>query len=78
MLAFLACLFYAIYCVGVLSLVSFTIAYMNPARRGAIGILMEKEIAKHGEQKFFNIMLVSIAGWIVCGKLLYLICWHFA
>jgi len=78
MLAFLACLFYAVYCIGVLALFAFTYVAMHPTKNMAIGVLMEREIAKHGEQKFYRIMLLSIAGYIVLGKLLYIICWHFA
>lgn len=78
MLAFLACVFYVVFCLGVLMCVSVTALYCFPRFSMGMSMLMDEEIKKHGEQELRKMLIKTAALTTLVGKLLYLICWHFA
>lgn len=78
MLAFLACVFYALYCVCFVLCVVFAALVLDPNRMMGIAFLMEKELEKVGSDYFQRVLIPTVGIATLIAKLLYLICWHYA
>ena len=80
MLAFLACLFYAVYGTGFVLCIVLTIVFMNPTMSHGLSAMMhmDEHARKYGEQRLRKHMMLLAATATLVGKLLFIICWHYA
>lgn len=78
MFAVLACLFYSVYGIGFVACVAFTIVFAVPRLSTAFMFMMHKEMKNYTEQEIRSKICVSAACLTLVGKLLFIICWHYA
>ncbi|QQO90159.1 hypothetical protein pEaSNUABM5_00017 [Erwinia phage pEa_SNUABM_5] len=78
MLAFIACVFYAVYCICFVLCVVFTSLVLDPQKMMGFGAMMDQELDKHGPDFFHKVLIPVIGGATLLFKLLYIVCWHYA